>query len=235
MSTMLHCRIHWRVPVIWVSAPRCMNSFVSRSPWVTEMEGVLKPSPFPFQINQLRQKNSTREHSALSEVKESANAELTIAEKVKQTTKDASYLGIIIAGVSVTGLMFYAIVRELFSRQSPNSVYTDALKICRNEPKVVDVLGEPIKGYGELSSRGRRRHVSHLMYEKNGKNYMRMKFYIEGIRKKGTVHLEMKEVNKGKYDYRYLFVDVEGYPSRTIILKDNRSLDETTEVPLMNI
>lgn len=55
--------------------------------------------------------------------------------------------------------MFYAILSELFSGQSPNSVYTDTLKLCRNDEKLVDLLGEPIKGYGELSARGRRRHV----------------------------------------------------------------------------
>lgn len=58
--------------------------------------------------------------------------------------------------------MFYAIFRELFSGQSPNSVYSDALKICRNDTSITDVLGEPIKGYGELSSRGRRRHVRYI-------------------------------------------------------------------------
>lgn len=55
--------------------------------------------------------------------------------------------------------MFYAILCELFSGQSPNSVYTEALKMCRNDQKLADLLGEPIKGYGELSARGRRRHV----------------------------------------------------------------------------
>lgn len=59
----------------------------------------------------------------------------------------------------ISGVMFYAIVSELFSGQSPNSVYTEALKLCRNDQKLADLLGEPIKGYGELSSRGRRRHV----------------------------------------------------------------------------
>lgn len=55
--------------------------------------------------------------------------------------------------------MFYAILSELFSGKSPNSVYTEALKLCRNDQKLADLLGEPIKGYGELTARGRRRHV----------------------------------------------------------------------------
>ncbi|GFY53088.1 mitochondrial import inner membrane translocase subunit Tim21 [Trichonephila inaurata madagascariensis] len=165
--------------------------------------------------------------SSLSKLRESENSQMTLAKKVKETTKDAGYLGIIVAGIGVTGVMFYAILRELFSRQSPNSVYSDALKLCRSDPSVIDTLGEPIKGYGELSSRGRRRHVSHLEYEKDGKNYMRMKFYLEGSRKSGTVHLEMVEGENLKYEYRYLFVDIDGFPPRSIILKDNRHLNNS--------
>lgn len=60
--------------------------------------------------------------------------------------------------------MFYAILSELFSGQSPNSVYTEALKMCRNDKKLADLLGEPIKGYGELSARGRRRHVRSVFF-----------------------------------------------------------------------
>ncbi|XP_013777324.1 mitochondrial import inner membrane translocase subunit Tim21-like [Limulus polyphemus] len=118
--------------------------------------------------------------------------------------------------------MFYTIFRELFSGHSPNSVYSDALQLCRADPLIVQKLGEPIKGYGERTSRGRRRHVSHLEYEKDGVNYMRMKFYIEGSQRKGTVHLEVKENKQGKYDYRYLLVDMEGYPPDSVILQDNR-------------
>lgn len=57
-----------------------------------------------------------------------------------------------------------------------------------------DLLGTPIKGFGEESRRRRRQHVTHAVYERNGIKYMRMQFYIQGIRNKATVHLEMKEV-----------------------------------------
>lgn len=68
-------------------------------------------------------------------------------------------MSVIIAGVGVTGVMFYAIFRELFSSKSPNSVYAQALERCTNDPKVVDALGLPIKAYGEETRRGRRGHV----------------------------------------------------------------------------
>lgn len=91
-------------------------------------------------------------------------------------------------------------------------------------PQVISVLGEPVKGYGEVTRRGRRQHVrycasrasgklgvvserrelqlcslvpdSFIEYVKDGLKHMRVKFYIQGSEpgKQGTVHLEVKEV-----------------------------------------
>ncbi|GLG96853.1 hypothetical protein R5R35_004942 [Gryllus longicercus] len=143
-------------------------------------------------------------------------------EQVKENTKTASYLGVIVIGVGVTGIMFYAVLRELFSSKSPNNVYSAALSRCCVEPRVLNALGEPIKGFGEETRRGRRRHVSHLFYQKNGTNYLRMQFYIQGSRRRGTVHLEMKEDDKGKFEYSYLIVKMDDYPPDVIVLEDNR-------------
>lgn len=118
-----------------------------------------------------------------------------LGEKVKETTKTASYLGIILIGVGVTGTLFYAVFNELFSSKSPNNVYTKAMKKCIADTRVEDKLGLPIKAYGEETRRGRRQHVQHVIYEKDGKKCLRMKFYLQGSRHKGTVQLEMVEVS----------------------------------------
>lgn len=55
-----------------------------------------------------------------------------IGEKIKETTKTVSYTGVILAGVGVTGILFYYIFRELFSSNSPNSIYSVALEKCKN-------------------------------------------------------------------------------------------------------
>lgn len=232
VSVMLH-RVHWVAPGAWSSALKnvtcasnrivCMKDFAVVSNGISSKYITL----FSPHIILRYKSNNVNENSSLSEVKESSSSQLTLGEKVKQTTKDASYLGIIIAGIGVTGVMFYAILSELFSGQSPNSIYTETLKLCRNDEKLADLLGGPIKGYGELSARGRRRHVSHIEYEKDGRKYMRMKFYVEGSRQKGTVHLEMKQDPKGKYSYRYLFVDIDKYPPQTYVIKDNRHEDSS--------
>lgn len=63
------------------------------------------------------------------------------------------------------------------------------------DPRVEDALGAPIKGYGEETTRRRRTHVSHAVYEKDGVKHMRMRFYIQGVRNKGVVELDMKKVS----------------------------------------
>lgn len=117
-----------------------------------------------------------------------------LGERVKETAKTTSYLGVILLGVGVTGIMFYTIFNELFSSNSPQAIYGDAFDKCKNEPRVQDSLGQPIKCFGEESRRRRRTHVAHQMYQKNNRNYMRLSFHIQGIRNKATVHCEMREV-----------------------------------------
>lgn len=79
--------------------------------------------------------------------------------KVKETTKTVSYLGVILIGVGVTGIMFFTVFSELFSSKSPNNVYSKALKTVCDDSRVQDALGEPLSGYGEENRRGRRQHV----------------------------------------------------------------------------
>ncbi|XP_020657476.2 mitochondrial import inner membrane translocase subunit Tim21 [Pogona vitticeps] len=152
-------------------------------------------------------------------------ASLSPAQKVKEAGRDFTYLIVVVVGIGVTGGLFYVIFKELFSSSSPSKIYGDALEKCRAHPEVIGFFGEPIKGYGEATRRGRRQLVSHIEYIKDGLKYMRLKFYIEGSEKgkQGTVHLEVKEnPDSGKYEYRYIFVDIDVYPRRTIIIEDNR-------------
>ena len=56
------------------------------------------------------------------------------------------------------GVVFYAVFNELFSSQTPQGVYSTALKKCKNSPEVCDELGDSILGRGEMTSRGRARY-----------------------------------------------------------------------------
>lgn len=172
-------------------------------------------------IQTAKQTETERTGKELDISRKSPYAGLTMGEKVKEAGKDVYYTGFILAGLGVLGLMGYYIGKELFSSESPNGVYTRSLKLCKNDTQVIDNFGEPLKGYGETTRRGRRRHVNHLEYMKDGVKHMRMKFYIEGPIRRGTVNLEVYQ-NEGRYQYRYMFVELDDNPYRTIVLEDNR-------------
>ena len=74
----------------------------------------------------------------------------------------------------------------------------------------------------EESRRGRRSHISHITFEKDGVRHMRMKFYIQGIRRRATVNLEVQEDESGNYVYRYLYVLVDDILQTIIKIEDNR-------------
>ncbi|XP_053427926.1 mitochondrial import inner membrane translocase subunit Tim21 [Nycticebus coucang] len=154
-----------------------------------------------------------------------AETAVSTSQKVKEAGRDFTYLIVVLIGISITGGLFYTVFKELFSSFSPNKIYGKALEKCRTHPEVIGVFGEPVKGYGETTRRGRRQHVSFIEYVKDGLKHTRVKFYIEGSEpgKQGTVHVEVKEnPESGKCDFRYIFVEVESYPRRTIVIEDNR-------------
>ncbi|KAF7661754.1 hypothetical protein LDENG_00253720 [Lucifuga dentata] len=156
---------------------------------------------------------------------QSGSPKPSAAQKVKDAGRDFTYLIVVLIGLGVTGGLLYVVFQELFSSSSPNKVYGKAFNKVKSHPEVIGAFGEPIKCYGETTRRGRRQQVSHLEYLKDGLKHMRLKFYIEGSEPglKGTVHSESKEnPETGKYEFRYVFVDVDTYPRRTIIVEDNR-------------
>ncbi|KAL4712890.1 hypothetical protein ACJJTC_011960 [Scirpophaga incertulas] len=169
---------------------------------------------------------SSEKSSSLAKAKERHDISTDvrpIGEKIKETTKTVSYTGVILLGIGVTGVIFFYVFRELFSSNSANSIYSVALEKCKNDPRVEDALGAPIKGYGEETTRRRRTHVSHAVYEKDGVRHMRMKFYIKGIRNKAVVELDMKQNDYGNYVCRYLLVQLDDYSGKTFIIEDNRA------------
>ncbi|XP_026757169.2 mitochondrial import inner membrane translocase subunit Tim21 [Galleria mellonella] len=169
---------------------------------------------------------STEKNRSLTKSSERADVSTDVrplGEKIKETTKTASYTGVILFGIGVTGVIFYYVFRELFSSNSANSIYSVALEKCKNDPRVEDALGAPIKGYGEETTRRRRTHVSHAVYEKDGVKHMRMKFYIKGIRNKAVVELDMKQNEYGNYMCRYLLVQLDDFSGKTFIIEDNRA------------
>ncbi|KAM4534338.1 mitochondrial import inner membrane translocase subunit Tim21 [Odontesthes bonariensis] len=172
-----------------------------------------------------RNKSSPEDRDKSVSRYQSGSVKPSAAQKVKEAGRDFTYLIVVLIGLGVTGGLLYVVFQELFSSSSPNKVYGRAFGKVKSHPEVIGAFGEPIKCYGETTRRGRRQQVSHLEYLKDGLKHMRLKFYIEGSEPglKGTVHTESKEnPETGKYEFRYIFVEVDTYPSRTIVVEDNR-------------
>jgi len=158
----------------------------------------------------------------LVESREQPQTQLTVGAKVAQAGKDVSYFGIILIGFAITGALLWFVISELLFGFSANRVYASALKKVKASAEVVEAIGEPIMGHGETTSRGRRRHVSYQEYLVDGENYMRVKFYLSGPKRKGTVHVDVKQGSRGNFDYRFIFVELTGSPYQTIVVLDNR-------------
>lgn len=147
----------------------------------------------------------------------------SFATKTKENVKTASYGMVIVVGIGVTGVIAYTVLNELFSSNSPNALYEAAATQCKEHPKVQDMLGEPIKAYGEESRRGRRNRVSHLVYQdEDGRKGVRVQFYLQGRRNRGIAQLDAREDSSGKMQTRFLLVTVEDFLRNTIIVQDNR-------------
>ena len=80
--------------------------------------------------------------------------------------KTAGYSGVILVGLGVSGVIGYTILKELFSSESPVALFQAASDRCLAHDKVQDLLGEPIKAFGEETRRGRRRHVRYQYKKK---------------------------------------------------------------------
>ncbi|KAL7647742.1 UNVERIFIED_CONTAM: hypothetical protein RMT77_001351 [Armadillidium vulgare] len=150
----------------------------------------------------------------------------TIGKKAKEATKTTYYTAVVVAGIGAFGLMMYAIFKELISSFSPQAVYSAAVDKISSDPRVVDMFGANIKCFGETSRRGRRQHITNLPYELEGKKGFRIRFYLQGQYRSGTVNLDARESSSG-WDFRYLFVQTDSYPHQVIVVEDNRSVIDT--------
>lgn len=85
-------------------------------------------------------------------------------------------------GVTVTGLVVYAVGSELFSSNSPTSLYEQALGIVQNDKELYEVLLPPIKYHAESSGGRRHRRVRSTMSvdPATGREKMTVHFFAEG-------------------------------------------------------
>ena len=159
----------------------------------------------------------------MTEVKNKQIQTATYAEKTKENVKTASYGMVIVVGIGVTCVVLYTVLRELFTGDSPTALFQMASDKCVEHPQVQDLLGEPIKAFGEENRRGRRRHVTSLNYvDEHGKKGTRVQFYLQGLRKRGTAQIDAREGEDGHMKTRYIVVTADDLLRTSVVVEDNR-------------
>ncbi|XP_059089262.1 mitochondrial import inner membrane translocase subunit Tim21-like [Tigriopus californicus] len=144
-------------------------------------------------------------------------------EKAKENVKTATYGSVIVIGVGITAVVLYTVFSELFSSSSPVKLFQMASEKCVQHPRVQDLLGEPIKAFGEETRRGRRRHVSHVEYvDKEGRKGIRVQFYLQGLRKRGTAQIDAREDESGSMKTRFIIVTADDLLATSVVVEDNR-------------
>ena len=165
-------------------------------------------------------------HDKSKDVTEIKNNEIqteTLGQKAKENVKTASYGMVIVVGVGVTCIVLYTVMKELFSGDSPTALFQMASEKCVEHPQVQDLLGEPIKAFGEETRRGRRRHVTSLAYvDEHGKKGIRVQFYLQGLRKRGTAQIDAREAEDGSLKTRYIVVTADDLLRTSVVVEDNR-------------
>lgn len=121
----------------------------------------------------------------------------------------------------VVSAIAYLFVNSLFAGDSPQRIYSKALKIILQDERCVELLGDKILAYGENTGRGRRRHVVNSRYIKDGIERVRIMFHLKGTKKKGKAFAEVAKID-GCWNYRFLYVETEGILPETLVIIDNR-------------
>ncbi|CAI2735865.1 unnamed protein product [Schistosoma spindalis] len=116
-----------------------MTSFIKLICFQFSSSVKLSVSRFPSQqlpVRPHRSVSSASNSSVTTSEKRGNLPPASVAEKVKQTTRDVGYFTVVLGGFVLTGTILYAITQELFSSRSPNGVYNNAFKICKTDSRV---------------------------------------------------------------------------------------------------
>lgn len=119
------------------------------------------------------------------------------------------------------GLGYY-LFDSFWAQDSPQRIYSNALKLIRDDVQCKELFGSQIAAHGEASSRGRRRHIANKRYIKDDEERVRVVFYIKGEKQAGKVTVEVANVN-GVWNYRFLLVETNGIMRDSIVLINNQS------------
>ncbi|KAJ1981692.1 mitochondrial import inner membrane translocase subunit tim21 [Dimargaris verticillata] len=145
------------------------------------------------------------------------------ADRLGSATKTAINVVVIATGLVILGGVPYLLFSDLVGSEGHMKWFSDALQRVRHSPDAIQLVGTPIKGYGDPSSSrmARNRPIAHnMMVDRHGVEHMLIRFYIEGPKNSGTVKVDLCKAPNGQWQYQYLLVEVpgQGLPSWKVVI-----------------
>ncbi|KAJ3393755.1 Mitochondrial import inner membrane translocase subunit Tim21 [Entophlyctis sp. JEL0112] len=169
----------------------------------------------------------SKAHSGSEKLSSSGGNRTGLGRKFVQYSKDTGYLGVILIGVSLGGLAISQVVLGAVEDYNSNLLFKDAFEKVSTDLKVIDMVGQPMKGYGGLGPRGHPTNPRRTVYKdaEGGDKQIIMYFAIEGPNGKGTAYVNQIKNDEGIYEYNVLSADVQRHGMRTakrVYIIDNR-------------
>uniref|UniRef100_A0AC34PWT2 Mitochondrial import inner membrane translocase subunit Tim21 n=1 Tax=Panagrolaimus sp. JU765 TaxID=591449 RepID=A0AC34PWT2_9BILA len=146
----------------------------------------------------------------------------TTAQKVKKKAENTFYYVVFFGSVVALGALGYYFIEQFLAPDSPQTIYSKALKLVRQDDRCEDLYGPAIKGFGEDTGRGRRRHIAnHRWMTKDGEERVRIMFHVKGERHTGKVFAEVAKKD-GNWEDRFVYTVTDDTVPKTVVLLDNR-------------
>jgi len=188
------------------------------------------PSEEPVKETKIVTESSSKHQvSVFEEMYRDQPKALTPVQKVVEDVKTTGYLFIIVGGLCMFCVLVYTFTSEFLGDLSPTNVFTKTMKQIKAHERANAILGDNIRGFGDTMSRSRK-NLQHQEYIVDGIEYMRVVYQIEGSKRKGQVIVDIKKSKKGK-KYRYIIIQLEGYPAGKISILDNRHETDIEDLP----
>ncbi|KAI3622131.1 tim21-like mitochondrial-like [Moniliophthora roreri] len=111
-------------------------------------------------------------------------SELSTAGKIKRTGARTSNLAVIVFGAGLSAVLIYCLTSELFSKNSPTVLYSEACERIKSSPEVAKYLHGPLVFHTTAPSLERPRHRNHqvssqIVLDQYNREHMYMNFYVQ--------------------------------------------------------
>lgn len=149
-------------------------------------------------------------------IRDDIMASPTVGGKVYKATTYATQGLLAGFGVVLFGLIGYNLYGNMAKKTSPTAMLNMAMKRLHSHPQTEVNLGNPIKGKGEGHRGHRTENLTYRKSEDDPTTYTYTKFYVEGKKNDGVVHVEYAD-----QELLYIICEIPR-TGKNFALEDNR-------------